>query len=901
MRKPTWKKRLVYGVCGTFILALLLAAFPAVVMAQPSLQVYKVALDVNGGTVKSGDVISYVVTITNTGDMAQADDPSLREFVDPIPAHTIYVPGTVTANSGTAAYNLAQNRIEWDGVINTGVANSVVIQFSVAIVGASPGDAISNQGSVNWDSDGNGTSDAVKLTDDPATILTPNDPTVLTVGESQSVRATKTVTDTGGGQLVPGDTLQYTVILSNLGAIALADNAGYEFSDAIPADTTYVEGSLTSSAGTAVYDSAAHSIVWDGIVPALGAVTISFQVTVDPDTPNGTVISNQGTHNFDSGATGTNDASQLTDDPGQSGNADPTTVTVTVLDITASKTVTDLNGGKLQAGETIRYDIALRNGESFVLGDNAGNEFTDSIPLNTTYVTDSATGGLGTVAYNATLNRIEWNGVIAAGGTVDISFEVRVNDGTADNTLISNQGIHYYDTDSNGTNDALQLTDDPSRPGAADATTITVNPTTVYTWYLAEGCTDGGFETYVLVQNPDVAAVHVSLRFQTDQGEQTFPELQDVEVPALSRITFPVHDYLTTYNVSTMVESTDGKVVCERSVYFNNRAGGHDSIGVTAPAATWYLAEGCTDGGFETYVLVQNPSASDVHVNLTLNTDQGQQLPLGLQNQLVPAGGRVTFPIHDYFQSYNVSTIVNTVEVGAEVVCERAVYWKDRKGGSDSVGVTATAATWYLAEGATAGGFETWVLVQNPGLLPVNVNLKLQTATGEQTPTGLQNQTIPAGGRVTFPIHQFLQSYDVSTLVECTDGQVVCERSMYWNNQEGGHDSIGATSTSAAWYLAEGCTAGGFQTWVLVQNPGTAAVTVNLKLQTDTGEQAPTALQGIVIPAGGRVSFPIHAFVQSYNVSTYVECTDGQVIAERAVYWNQMIEGTDSIGVPGPL
>ncbi len=269
-----------------------------------------------------------------------------------------------------------------------------------------------------------------------------------------------------------------------------------------------------------------------------------------------------------------------------------------------------------------------------------------------------------------------------------------------------------------------------------------------------------------------------------------------------------------------MVESTEGKVVCERSVYFNGRAGGHDSIGVTAPAATWYLAEGCTDGGFETYVQVQNPSASDVHVNLTLNTDQGPQLPVGLQNQLVPAHSRKTFPIHDFLKSYNVSTIVSTVEAGAGVVCERSVYWKDRKGGSDSIGATATAATWYLAEGATAGGFETWVLVQNPGLLPVHVNLKLQTATGEQTPTGLQNQTIPAQSRVTFPIHQFLQSYDVSTLVECTDGQVVCERSMYWNNHEGGHDSIGATDTAAAWYLAEGCTAGGFQTWVLVQNPG---------------------------------------------------------------------------------
>ncbi len=150
MRKRTWKKRLVCGVCGTSVLALLLAAFPAIVMAQPSIQAFKVALDVNGGAVMNGDVISYIVTITNTGDAAQVDDPALPELVDPIPAHAIYVPGTATANSGTATYNIAQNRIEWNGAINTGVANSVVVQFSVVIFGTTAGDVISNQGTVNW-------------------------------------------------------------------------------------------------------------------------------------------------------------------------------------------------------------------------------------------------------------------------------------------------------------------------------------------------------------------------------------------------------------------------------------------------------------------------------------------------------------------------------------------------------------------------------------------------------------------------------------------------------------------------------------------------------------------------------------------------------------------------------
>ena len=58
-----------------------------------------------------------------------------------------------------------------------------------------------------------------------------------------------------------------------------------------------------------------------------------------------------------------------------------------------------------------------------------------------------------------------------------------------------------------------------------------------------------------------------------------------------------------------MVNPQRGDVVCERAVYGNNRTWGTDSVGATAPASTWYLAEGSTGGGMETYVLVQNPNA----------------------------------------------------------------------------------------------------------------------------------------------------------------------------------------------------------------------------------------------------------------------------------------------------
>ena len=43
-------------------------------------------------------------------------------------------------------------------------------------------------------------------------------------------------------------------------------------------------------------------------------------------------------------------------------------------------------------------------------------------------------------------------------------------------------------------------------------------------------------------------------------------------------------------------------------MYKNSRQMGHDSIGTTRPATDYYLAEGTTDWGFTTYVLVQNPN-----------------------------------------------------------------------------------------------------------------------------------------------------------------------------------------------------------------------------------------------------------------------------------------------------
>jgi hypothetical protein len=298
---------------------------------------------------------------------------------------------------------------------------------------------------------------------------------------------------------------------------------------------------------------------------------------------------------------------------------------------------------------------------------------------------------------------------------------------------------------------------------------------------------------------------------------------------------------------------------------------------------------------------VQNPNAAAVDVNIGYYTDTGFVIgPL----DSVPPRSRKSFKVNDTVASFNVSTAVWGTD---NIICERAVYWTppgsgNKVLGTDCIGVNDTANAWYLAEGASTGGYETWILVQNPGLNAAVIDIRYQTDLGEVPgPT----PTIAAGTRQSFRVNDTVETYNVSTQVTSSSG-VICERSMYWTpqglaNKILGHDSVGVTAGWNEWYLAEGSTAGGYETWILVQNPGLAPVNIQIFYQTGTGQVAgPTA----TLPGESRESFRVNDNVQTFDVSTKVVVVGpGYVICERAVYWTPegapfQVLGTNSIGWP---
>ncbi len=146
--------------------AQVIVAAPANVTASKS---------VNGAIHPEGSQVTYTIVLTNTGSVAQGDNPG-NELTDVLPSSLTL--SNATASSGTVVASVGANTVTWNGSIAGG--GTVTITIQAFVKSGTIGSTISNQATVSYDSDANGTNDASRASDDPSTIA-PNDPTSFQV------------------------------------------------------------------------------------------------------------------------------------------------------------------------------------------------------------------------------------------------------------------------------------------------------------------------------------------------------------------------------------------------------------------------------------------------------------------------------------------------------------------------------------------------------------------------------------------------------------------------------------------------------------------------------------------------------------------------------------------------
>lgn len=257
----------------------------------------------------------------------------------------------------------------------------------------------------------------------------------------------------------------------------------------------------------------------------------------------------------------------------------------------------------------------------------------------------------------------------------------------------------------------------PDGQNATKANAFTVSapppqPAAYPTWYLAEGSTAWGYNCYISIENPNNKKVDADITYMTPQGAVSGGT---VSLPAMSQTTVNPKDKVGEKDFSTKVEAKGGETIAvDRTMSWTGEGAAspeaHNSVGVNAPAKTWYLAEGSSAWGFECWLLIQNPNNQEAKYTITYMIDGSD--PVTVERK-VPANSR---------QSYDISKDIGEkdasikVESDQPVIPERAMYKNNKREGHDSIGTTTPAQDFYLAEGATGygPGFVTWVLVQNP-------------------------------------------------------------------------------------------------------------------------------------------------------------------------------------------
>jgi len=227
-------------------------------------------------------------------------------------------------------------------------------------------------------------------------------------------------------EALEGDELTCVITVTNSADVTVTEALMVDY---IPANTTYVTGSVS---GGAVYvEDGAPAVVYEGEVGAHKSKTFSFKVTLDEPTPDGTMIVNSAS--VDNGWTTERESNEVT-----------TLVKAAIL-VNSQKLV---SSPIVEPGGVVTFTILVKNTASAT----ATVVATDTLPAELEFETGSETmlSGPGTVTYDAGKNAVIYQGTLGAmyDNIARFRFAAKLKDTAPRGTVITNK---VYIADGKGT------------------------------------------------------------------------------------------------------------------------------------------------------------------------------------------------------------------------------------------------------------------------------------------------------------------------------------------------------------------------------------------------------------------------------------------------------------------
>ncbi|NYD75708.1 DUF6923 family protein [Leifsonia soli] len=331
------------------------------------------------GAVHEGDVVTYTVTVTNTGTGAfTAADPA--SFTDDLTK--VLDDASYNGDAGNGAV-VNGNTLSWSGALAVGATQTIT--YSVTVNKPDTGNKVLTNAVVPGDGGDCATAGSCTTTNDV-----------------QSFTVSKTSSPTGA--VKPGDVITYTVTVKNTGTATYTAGAPASFTDDLSKvldDATYNNDANNGAAY------AAPTLSWSGPLAVGATTTVTYSVTVGAPASGDGSLTNA-----------------VTTPPNTGGGCDPEgscSVTNPVQAFTALKTSSSTQA---VPGDVVTYTITVAN-----VGQVAYTA------VNPAAVSDNLTGVLDDATYNGdasngatyTAPTLAWALAIPVGGSVTLTYSVTVN------------------------------------------------------------------------------------------------------------------------------------------------------------------------------------------------------------------------------------------------------------------------------------------------------------------------------------------------------------------------------------------------------------------------------------------------------------------------------------------
>lgn len=306
-------------------------------------------------------------------------------------------------------------------------------------------------------------------------------------------------------------------------------------------------------------------------------------------------------------------------------------------------------------------------------------------------------------------------------------------------------------------------------------------------WYFADGSTTEQTQTYLIIFNPQPSDAKAQLTYMLPDGA-VFE--QEVQIGAQSRLVVAVHDIALADGTRPLANTNfgvrviaDQPVAAERTMRFGPGGRGlHTGRGIDTLSRRWLFAEGTTEGGFRTRLLVLNPHNQPTNVEAIFRGPQGVA---ATRRYAIPPRAQLAIDVNEVVPDLGFAT---EVIADRPVAVERAMQFANGVAGTIGVGARAPAYRWAFVDGRTSDA-AYYLCLSNTSVLSAIVTVEVIFGDGTKTDLSVR---VPAGARYTLALHEVFPNETAVAAIVRSNQPIVAERSIYpGGGTRGGSTTLG--------------------------------------------------------------------------------------------------------------